>query len=124
MSIYRINDYKFKWDFALNLSLGFNVAYLCFGEKKYLAVVGSQLTIWEEINLTDEDEKSGNELNQSSAWFNVYANIMPRPFKFVKFSPCETMFATAEVTVTNLYFVLFVLITVGVSFDKNMAYSR
>lgn len=101
MSIYRLNDYKLKWDFALNLTLGFNVAYLCFGVKKYLAVVGSQLTIWEEINLNSENEKEIDEHHQSSAWFNVYSNTMPRPFKFVKFSPCETMLATAEVNVNG-----------------------
>ena len=101
MCIYRLNDYKFQWDFALNLSLGFTVAYLCFGAKKYLAVVGSQLTIWEEIDLQNEDESNMGDNDQSSAWFNVYSSIMPRPFKFVKFSPCETMFATAEVKVND-----------------------
>lgn len=107
MSIYRLNDYKFKWDFALNLTLGFNVAYICFGNKRYLAVVGNQLTIWEEISLKREDENENNDYNQPSAWFNVYSNVMPRPFKYVKFSSCETMFATAEVNVLPLCFDLF-----------------
>lgn len=91
VSIYRLNDYKFKWDFALNLTLGFNVAHICLGPRKYLAVVGSQLTIWEEIDLNSDEDNSS-----SSVWFNVYSNVMPRPFKSVKFSPCETMFATSE----------------------------
>lgn len=99
VSIFRLNDYKFKWDFALNLTLGFNVAYLCFGHQKYLAVVGNQLTIWEEIDLSNDDGKLDHEHGQSSVWFNVYSNTMPRPFKFVKFSSCETMFATSEVNV-------------------------
>ena len=94
-----MNDYKFKWDFALNLTLGFNVAYLCFGNQKYLAVVGNQLSIWEEINLSDGYEKILDENGQTSVWFNVYTNIMPRSFKSIKFSPCESMFATSEVSV-------------------------
>ena len=99
MSIFRLNDYKFKWDFSLNLTLGFNVAYLCFGTQKYLAVVGNQLTIWEEVNLKSEDDHNNTGHSLSSIWFNVYSNIMPRPFKFAKFSHCETMFATSETNV-------------------------
>jgi hypothetical protein len=94
-----MNDYKFKWDFALNLTLGFNVAYLCFGNQKYLAVVGHQLSIWEEINLSDGDDKIQDENGQTSVWFNVYTNTMPRSFKSIKFSPCESMFATSEANV-------------------------
>lgn len=94
-----MNDYKFQWDFALNLSLGFNVAYLCFGNRKYLAVVGNQLSIWEEINLNGENEKNQEEHGQTSVWFNVFSNTMPRAFESIKFSPCETMFATSEVSV-------------------------
>lgn len=121
MSIYRLNDYTFRWDFSLNLTLGFTVSYLCFGIKKYLAVIGSQLTIWEEIDLKRENENDRSDHNQPSAWFNVYSNIMPRPFKYVQFSPCETMFATAEVNVktNDKYFILFL----GFSFGKNLAYT-
>ena len=95
MSIFRLNDYKFKWDFALNLTLNFNVAYLCFGTQKYLAIVGNQLTIWEEISLKNDDDRH----QHPSIWLNVYSSVMPRAFKSVKFSPCETMFATSEVNV-------------------------
>lgn len=100
MSIFRLNDYAFKWDFALNLTLNFNVAYLCFGAQKYLAVVGNQLTIWEEISLkSNDDDRNNDDHGQPNIWLNVYSNVMPRAFKFVKFSSCETMFATSEVNV-------------------------
>ena len=66
---------------------------------KYLAVVGNQLTIWEEINLNNEDDRIQDPHGQPSIWINVYSNVMPRAFKFVKFSPCESMFATSEVNV-------------------------
>ena len=107
MCIFRLNDYKLKWDFALNLTLNFNVAYLCFGAQKYLAVVGNQLTIWEEINLNNEDDRTQDGHVQPNVWLNVYSNVMPRAFKFVNFSPCETMFATSEVNVLKFQCFMF-----------------
>ena len=101
VNIFRLNKYKFAWEFSLNLTLGFNVASLCFGTQKYLAVVGSQLTIWEEKNLESvENAKNQDNKSSSSAWFNVCSNAMPRPFENIKFSPCETMFVTSEVIAT------------------------
>lgn len=111
-----MNDYKFQWDFALNLTLGFNVAYLCFGSQKYLAVVGNQLSIWEEINLNGENDKNQEEHGQTSVWFNVYSNTMPRAFESIKFSPCETMFATSEVSVriSVIFFKVRLIVFIGI----------
>lgn len=75
--------------------------------------------------MNNEDDKTHDDHGQSNVWINVYSNVMPRAFKFVKFSPCETMFATSEVNVLIKFKPFFYLINnLGISIDKNLAYSR
>lgn len=98
VSIYRLSETTMSWEFSLNLILGFTVECLSFGLHKYLAVAGNQLTIWEEVTLSsgnDHDEFINNQ-NPARAWFNVFSTVMPRAFKYIEFSPCETLFVSSE----------------------------
>jgi hypothetical protein len=76
----------------LNLTVSFHAECLSFSEKRYLAIGGTQLTIWEEVTLNE---------GSARAWFNVHSAVMPRAFVEVRFSPCERLFATAESMVIN-----------------------
>lgn len=71
----------------MNLTVNFHAECLSFSEKRYLAIGGNQLTIWEEVTLNE---------GSARAWFNVHSAVMPRAFVEVRFSPCERLFATAE----------------------------
>ena len=71
----------------MNLTVNFHAECLSFSEKRYLAIGGNQLTIWEEVTLNE---------GSAHAWFNVHSAVMPRAFVDVLFSPCERLFATAE----------------------------
>lgn len=62
---------------------------MAFSDKRYLAIGGNQLTIWEDVTL---NEGAG----AAHAWFNVHSAVMPRAFVEVRFSPCEQLFATTE----------------------------
>ncbi len=71
----------------MNLTVNFHAECLSFSEKRYLAIGGNQLTIWEEVTLNE---------GSAHAWFNVHSVVMPRAFVEVRFSPCERLFVTAE----------------------------
>lgn len=82
----------------MNLSLNYHVECVSFSEKRYLAIGGNQLTLWEEVLLNDEHPNSNTH-----AWFNVHAVVMPRAFVDVVFSKCEKFFVTAEAMVGTFY---------------------
>lgn len=94
----------------MNLTVNFHAECLSFSEKRYLAIGGNQLTIWEEVTLNE---------GSARAWFNVHSAIMPRAFLEVRFSPCERLFATAEsMVIGDIIFCNFILSEF--SFFKNM----